>query len=70
MDAKIKKIQINPATFDDEGEIKKEESATITFEIPLDGLTAKKEVMALFEVLTREYVKLEVENQQLTLTDK
>ena len=67
MDAKIKKIQINPATFDDEGEIKKEESATLTFEVPLDGLIAQKEVIALFEVLTREYVTLSVENQQLPI---
>ena len=70
MDAKIKKIQINPATIDKEGDISKEENAILTFEVPLDGLTQRKEIMALFEVLTREYVTVTVENPQLPLEEQ
>jgi hypothetical protein len=63
MDAKLKKIQITPMKFNKEGDVQKEEFATLTFEVPLDGLSQKEEVMALFNLLSREWVKVEVEGK-------
>ena len=37
MDAKLKKIQITPVKFNKEGDVQKEEFATLTFEVPLDS---------------------------------
>ena len=34
MDSKLKKIQVTPLKFDKEGEVQKEEFATITLEVP------------------------------------
>ena len=64
MDAQIKKLAITPAKFDKESEPVKDESATLTLDIPMDTLTAKKEVMALFEVLSQEFVTVEITNPQ------
>lgn len=63
MDAKLKRIQITPMKFNKEGDVQKEEFATLTFEIPLDGLSQREEVMALFNLLSREWVKVEVEGK-------
>ena len=69
MDAKIRQIQIKPAEIDKYGEITKDETATLTFSVELSTLSARKEVVALFEVLSQEYVTLTVENQQLTVEE-
>ena len=61
MDAKLKKIQIIPVKFNKDGDVQKEEFATLTFEVPLDSLTQRQEVMALFESLSREWMRIEVE---------
>ena len=63
MDAKLKKIQITPVKFNKEGDVQKEEFATLTFEVPLDSLTQRQEVMSLFETLSREWVRVEVEGE-------
>lgn len=63
MDAKLKRIQITPMKFNKEGDVQKEEFATLTFEVPLDGLSQREEVMALFNLLSREWVKVEVEGK-------
>ena len=65
MDAKLKKIQITPVKFNKDGDVQKEEFATLTFEVPLDSLTQRQEVMALFETLSREWVRLEVEGESV-----
>ena len=65
MDAKLKKIQITPVKFNKEGDVQKEEFATLTFEVPLDSLTQRQEVMALFETLSREWVRIEVEGESI-----
>lgn len=65
MDAKLKKIQITPIKFNKEGDLQKEEFATLTFEVPLDSLMQKEEVMRLFDLLSREWVKIEVERESL-----
>ncbi|MBI1928938.1 hypothetical protein HYR99_32420 [Candidatus Poribacteria bacterium] len=63
MDAKLKKIQITPMKFNKEGDVQKEEFAMLTLEVPLDSLTQKEEVMNLFDLLTREWVRLTVEGK-------
>jgi len=67
MDAQLKKIQITPAKFNKEGEIEKEEFATLTFEVALDTITQREAVVALMSVLSREYVVLEVDPMQKTM---
>ena len=67
MDAKLKKIQITPMKFNKEGDVQKEEFGTLTFEVPLDGLSQKAEVMELFDLLSREWVKLNVEGKPSSL---
>lgn len=67
MDAKLKKIQVTPMKFNKEGDVQKEEFATLTFEIPLDSLTQREEVMSLFELLSREWVKVEVEGKPVPM---
>lgn len=65
MDAKLKKIQITPVKFNKDGDVQKEEFATLTFEVPLDSLTQRREVMTLFEMLSREWVRIEVEGESI-----
>ena len=69
MDAKLKKIQITPVKFNKDGDVQKEEFATLTFEVPLDSLTQRQEVMALFETLSREWVRVEVEGESISAGD-
>ena len=65
MDAKLKKIQITPVKFNKEGDVQKEEFATLTFDVPLDSLTQRQEVMTLFEMLSREWVRIKVEGESI-----
>ena len=65
MDAKLKKIQITPVKFNKDGDVQKEEFATLTFEVPLDSLTQRQEIMSLFETLSREWVRVEVEGESI-----
>ena len=65
MDAKLKKIQITPVKFNKDGDVQKEEFATLTFEVPLDSLTQRQEVMGLFDLLSREWVRIEVEGESI-----
>ena len=65
MDAKLKKIQVTPVKFNKDGDVQKEEFATLTFEVPLDSLTQRQEVMTLFEMLSREWVRIEVEGESI-----
>ena len=65
MDAKLKKIQITPVKFNKDGDVQKEEFATLTFEVPLDSLTQRQEIMTLFESLSREWMRVEVEEESV-----
>ena len=65
MDAKLKKIQITPVKFNKDGDVQKEEFATLTFEVPLDSLTQRQEIMTLFDLLSREWVRIEVEGESI-----
>lgn len=69
MDAKLKKIQITPMKFNKEGDVQKEEFAMLTFEIPLDSLTQREEVMSLFELLSREWVRVDVEGKPIPTSE-
>ena len=66
MDAKLKKIQITPVKFNKDGDVQKEEFATLTFEVPLDSLTQRQEIISLFETLSREWVRIAVEEESIT----
>ena len=60
MDAKLKKILVTPLKFDKEGEVQKEDFSTITLEVHLDSRSQREEMLKLFELLTAEWVKLEI----------
>ena len=63
MDAKLKKIQITPMKFDKEGEIQKEEFATLTIEVPMDSTSQRAAVISLCELLDQEYIVVNVEGK-------
>jgi len=67
MDAMLKKIQITPAKRDKEGDVIGPETALITVEVPLDGKMQLQEVKDLFDVLTKEWIKVTITANQLTL---
>ena len=64
MDAKLKVIKIVPARRDKHGEISSEERGELVFEIPLDSGLQKKEMISLLDLLSREWVKLDIEPAQ------
>lgn len=59
MDAKISQIVKKPAKFKD-NELVHEEYAVLTLNIPMDSLTQKKEVAAIDDLLSQEFVDVEV----------
>ena len=69
MDAKLKKIQITPVKFNKDGDVQKEEFATLTFEVPLDSLTQRQEIISLFETLSREWVRIAVEEESIATSE-
>lgn len=64
LEAQLKKIQIVPTAFNDEGEVKKEQFATLTFELHLDSQIQRDELIKLLDILGKEWVKLEIIPQQ------
>ena len=65
MDAKLKKIQITPMKFDKEGEIQKEEFATLTIEVPMDSTSQRAAVINLCELLDQEWIVVDVEGKKV-----
>ena len=63
MDARLKKVTITPAKFDDEGAIKADEFATVTVEVPMDSVGQRQAIMALCELLDSEWVIAEIEGK-------
>ena len=61
MDAKLRKIQIVPAKFDNEGEIKSEEFATLTLDVPMDSTEQRQAILELMGLLDQEWVTAEVQ---------
>ena len=67
MDSRLKKIQVTPAKFDEDGLIEKDEVALLTFEVDLDSAGQRAEVIELFSFLSTEYVSLEVVAKQVKM---
>ena len=67
MDCQITKLLITPAHFDKDGEIDRDEYATLTLKIPMDTDTGRKWVAGLLEHLSREFVAVQVYNRQMDL---
>lgn len=63
MDARLRKIQITPMKFDKQGEIQREEFATLTIEVPMDSTGQRAAIMSLCELLDQEWVIVEVEGK-------
>ncbi len=63
MDAKLKKIQITPMKFDKDGDVQKEEFATLTIEVPMDSAGQREAIVAMLQLLSREWVVLSVEGK-------
>ena len=63
MDARLRKIQITPMKFDRQGEIQREEFATLTIEVPMDSTGQRAAIMSLCELLDQEWVVVEVEGK-------
>ena len=63
MDAKLKKIQITPMKFDKEGEIQKEEFATLTIEVPMDSTSQRAAIINLCELLDQEWIVVNIEGK-------
>ncbi len=63
MDAKLKKIQITPMKFDKDGDVQKEEFATLTIEVPMDSAGQRESIVAMLQLLSREWVVLSVEGK-------
>ena len=63
MDAKLKKIQITPMKFDKDGDVQKEEFATLTIEIPMDSAGQREAIVAILQLLSQEWVILHVEGK-------
>ena len=64
MDAQLKKITITPAKFDENGDIKSSEFATLTLDVPLDSKTQREAIVELMTLLDNEWVKTEVQSLQ------
>ena len=65
MDAKLKKIQITPMKFDKQGDVQREEFATLTIEVPMDSTGQRAAIMSLCELLDQEWVVVDVEGKTI-----
>ena len=63
MEARLKKIQITPMKFDKEGEMQREEFATLTIEVPMDNTAQRAAIIELCELLDQEWVVVNVEGK-------
>ena len=63
MDAKLKKIQITPVKFDKEGDMQREEFATLTLEVPMDSTGQRAAIIELCELLDQEWVVANIEGK-------
>ena len=64
MDAKFKPIKITPMKFDKDGDVQKEEFATITLEVPMDSAGQREAIVELLSLLSREWVIVSIEGKQ------
>lgn len=64
MDAQIRKIVITPTKFDKNSDIKSEEFATLTIDIPLDSIEQREALTELLGLLDKEWVKADIQSLQ------
>ena len=64
MDAQLKKITVTPAKFDEDGDIKSTEFATLTLDVPLDAKAQREAVVELMTLLDSEWVKVRIQSLQ------
>ena len=64
MDAQLKKITVTPAKFDENGDIKSSEFATLTLDVPLDSAAQREAIVALMTLLDNEWVKTDIQSLQ------
>lgn len=64
MDAQIRKMTITPAKFDKDGEIKTEEYATLTLDVPMDSTGQREAIVELMGLLDKEWVKADIQSLQ------
>ena len=64
MDAQIRKIVVTPAKFDKDGDIKSEEFATLTIDMPLDSTEQRAALTEFLELLNKEWVKADIQSLQ------
>ena len=64
MDAQLKKITVTPAKFDENGDIKSAEFATLTVDIPLDATAQREAIVELMTLLDNEWVKADIQSLQ------
>ena len=64
MDAQLKKITITPAKFDEDGDIKSTEFATLTLNIPLDTTAQREAIVELMTLLDNEWVEADIQSLQ------
>ena len=63
MDAKLKKIQVTPMKFDSQGDVQKEEFATVTLEVPMDSAGQREEIISVLDLLNQEWVVLNISSK-------
>lgn len=61
MDAKFKKMTITPAKFDENGDIKSHEFATLTLDVSMDSVSQRNAIVELLGALDQEWVKANIE---------
>ena len=64
MDAQLKKITVTPAKFDENGDIKSSECATLTLDVPLDSASQREAIVALMALLDNEWVETDIQSLQ------
>ena len=64
MDAQLKKITVTPAKFDEDGDIKSTEFATLTLDVPLDATAQREAIVELMTLLDNEWVKADIQSLQ------
>ena len=64
MDAQLKKITVTPAKFDDDGDIKSTEFATLTLDVPLDATAQREAIVELMTLLDNEWVQADIQSLQ------
>lgn len=67
MDAQLRKIVATPAKFDENGDIKSQEFATLTLDVPLDSSAQREAILELMSLLDNEWIKVDISASQLRI---